>query len=114
MNKQTPVELTRDPEDKDPHHKKQQEALSSGSFKDLRATIPEVIVAFLKLQAGDKLEWKMDILNDKRVAIVHKAELEKKENLKEINKAAAMSVAIDDFLRTRGKHDDASKSTLGP
>ena len=39
----------------------------------LRATIPEGIVAFLDLKAGDKLDWKMDI-NEKgeRVLIVKK------------------------------------------
>ena len=40
--------------------------------KSLRATVPEGIVAFLELQAGDKLEWKMDIINDERVVIVRK------------------------------------------
>jgi hypothetical protein len=40
----------------------------------LRATVPEGIVAFLELKAGDKLEWKMEIINNKRVAIVRKLE----------------------------------------
>jgi hypothetical protein len=38
----------------------------------LRATIPEGIVAFLELRKGDKLEWKMEIVDNKRVAIVKK------------------------------------------
>ena len=38
----------------------------------LRATVPEGIVAFLELKASDKLEWKMEIVNDERVAIVRK------------------------------------------
>jgi hypothetical protein len=38
----------------------------------LRATVPEGIVAFLELRAGDKLEWKMEIVNGKRVAMVRK------------------------------------------
>jgi bifunctional DNA-binding transcriptional regulator/antitoxin component of YhaV-PrlF toxin-antitoxin module len=38
----------------------------------LRATIPEGIVAFLNLKEGDKLEWKMEMIEDKRVAIVEK------------------------------------------
>lgn len=38
----------------------------------LRATVPEGMVAFLQLKAGDKLEWKMEIVNDERVAIVRK------------------------------------------
>ena len=38
----------------------------------LRATIPEGIVVFLDLKAGDRLDWKMEIVNDKRIAIVEK------------------------------------------
>lgn len=40
--------------------------------KSLRATIPEGIVAYLELENGDKLEWKMDTVNGKRVATVKK------------------------------------------
>jgi hypothetical protein len=40
----------------------------------LRATVPEGIVAFLELKEGDKLEWKMEIVENKRVAIVKKME----------------------------------------
>jgi hypothetical protein len=44
------------------------------STKSLRATVPEGIVAFLELNAGEKLEWKM-VVNDsgERVAVVRKA-----------------------------------------
>jgi hypothetical protein len=39
----------------------------------LRATIPEGIVAFLELKAGNKLEWKMDIDDDnKRIVVIRK------------------------------------------
>jgi bifunctional DNA-binding transcriptional regulator/antitoxin component of YhaV-PrlF toxin-antitoxin module len=39
----------------------------------LRATIPEGIVAFLELKAGDKLDWKMNIDdNDCRIVIIRK------------------------------------------
>jgi len=38
--------------------------------KSLRATVPEGIVAFLNIKEGDKLEWKMDIQDNKRIAIV--------------------------------------------
>ena len=41
--------------------------------KSLRATIPEGIVAFLELEKGDRLEWKMDIVNGERVVLVRKA-----------------------------------------
>jgi len=38
----------------------------------LRATVPEGIVAFLELRAGDKLEWKMEIIDGERVTLVRK------------------------------------------
>jgi hypothetical protein len=38
----------------------------------LRATVPEGIVAFLNLKEGDKLEWKMEIIDNQRVATVKK------------------------------------------
>jgi bifunctional DNA-binding transcriptional regulator/antitoxin component of YhaV-PrlF toxin-antitoxin module len=41
--------------------------------KSLRATIPEGMVAFLELTEGDKLEWKMDIRDGERIAIVRRA-----------------------------------------
>jgi len=41
--------------------------------KSLRATIPEGMVAFLELTEGDKLEWRMDIRDGERIAIVRKA-----------------------------------------
>jgi hypothetical protein len=41
--------------------------------KSLRATVPEGIVAFLELNEGDKLEWRMDIQSGERTAIVRKA-----------------------------------------
>jgi hypothetical protein len=40
--------------------------------KSLRATIPEGIVAFLDLEKGDTLEWKMEILENERVVLVKK------------------------------------------
>jgi hypothetical protein len=40
--------------------------------KSLRATVPEGIVAFLGIQEGDKLQWRMDIRNNERVAIVQR------------------------------------------
>ena len=41
--------------------------------KSLRATVPEGIVAFLGIKAGDKLDWTMEIQDDERIAIVRKA-----------------------------------------
>jgi hypothetical protein len=46
--------------------------------KSLRATVPEGIVAFLGISEGDKLEWKMEIADNERVAIVRKKPIEKK------------------------------------
>lgn len=43
----------------------------------LRATVPEGIVAFLELKAGDKLEWKMHVVNGERAVIVTKVKREK-------------------------------------
>lgn len=40
--------------------------------KSLRATVPEGIVAFLGIKEGDKLQWKMDIQNNERIAVVQK------------------------------------------
>lgn len=42
--------------------------------KSLRATIPEGMVAFLGLERGDKLEWKMEIIKGERVAMVRRIE----------------------------------------
>jgi hypothetical protein len=41
--------------------------------KSLRATVPEGIVAFLELQVGDKLLWKMDVQDGERLVIVRKS-----------------------------------------
>jgi hypothetical protein len=43
--------------------------------KSLRATVPEGMVAFLELREGDKLEWRMDIQDGERIAIVRKAKI---------------------------------------
>jgi bifunctional DNA-binding transcriptional regulator/antitoxin component of YhaV-PrlF toxin-antitoxin module len=48
--------------------------LARPQTKSLRATIPEGIVAYLGIQAGDKLDWTME--NDKsgeRIVVVRKA-----------------------------------------
>jgi hypothetical protein len=38
----------------------------------LRVTVPEGIVAFLDVKAGDKLDWKMDVEHGERMVIVRK------------------------------------------
>lgn len=47
--------------------------------KSLRVTVPEGVVAFLGLEAGDKLEWKMDIEKNDRIVIVKKKKTDKKK-----------------------------------
>lgn len=41
--------------------------------KSLRATVPEGIVAFLDLKPGEKLDWRMDIIDGQKVVIVRKS-----------------------------------------
>ena len=53
---------------------KSKAGVAKPNSKSLRATIPEGIVAFLELRASDTLEWKMEIINGKRVTIVQKYE----------------------------------------
>lgn len=50
--------------------------------KSLRATIPEGIVAYLEILAGDKLDWKMEIKNGEKIIIVKKADLINKNTAK--------------------------------
>jgi hypothetical protein len=38
----------------------------------LRATIPEGIVAYLNIKEGDTLEWKMEMIDDRRIALIEK------------------------------------------
>jgi hypothetical protein len=38
----------------------------------LRTTGPEGIIIFFRIKKGDKLEWKIDIKNNERIAIVRK------------------------------------------
>jgi len=47
--------------------------VASPKTKSLRATVPEGIVAFLDLKSGDKLEWRMDFEDGKKVVKVRKA-----------------------------------------
>lgn len=50
-------------------------SIAKTGTKSLRATVPEGIVAFLELQEGDKLEWKMEnIGNDRYVTVRKKGE----------------------------------------
>jgi hypothetical protein len=46
--------------------------IAKTGVRSLRGTIPESIVIYLELESGDKLEWKMDAMDGKRVAVVSK------------------------------------------
>ena len=48
-------------------------AIARPDSKSLRATVPEGIVAFLGLQSGDILDWKMEFRNGERMVEVRKA-----------------------------------------
>ncbi|HJW19130.1 MAG TPA: AbrB/MazE/SpoVT family DNA-binding domain-containing protein [Candidatus Nitrosotalea sp.] len=48
----------------------------------VRATIPEGIVAFLGLEAGDKLDWKMEVTDDgERIILVKKYDADEVEKI---------------------------------
>jgi hypothetical protein len=46
--------------------------IAKSGTNSLRTTVPEGIVAFMGIKEGDKLEWKMDMQNRDRIAIVKK------------------------------------------
>ena len=48
-------------------------AVARPDSKSLRATVPEGIVAFLALETGDTLEWKMEFKGGERIVEVRKA-----------------------------------------
>ncbi len=41
----------------------------------LRATIPEGIVAYLDILVGDKIDWRMEIKDGKKIVVVTKSEI---------------------------------------
>jgi hypothetical protein len=49
-------------------------SVAKPGVKSVRATVPEGIVAFMGLNVGDKLVWKMEIDGDLRFAVVTKKE----------------------------------------
>ncbi len=63
--------------------------------KSLRATIPEGIVSYLDIQAGDKLEWYMEDLRNERVAVVTKK--------KKINKEELLEDPIEELVKEERK-----------
>lgn len=49
-------------------------ALAKAGTRSMKTTIPEGIVEYLELDGKDDLEWKMDMRDGYKVAIVKKAE----------------------------------------
>ena len=45
----------------------------------IRTTIPEGIVVFLGLDLTDTIDWKMEVINGERVALIRKAKTSKKK-----------------------------------
>lgn len=56
--------------------------------KSLRATVPEGVVAYFDLKAGDKLEWNMEIEGGEKVVKIKKMEVISKDALKIATKYA--------------------------
>lgn len=56
--------------------------------KSLRATVPEGVVAYLDLKAGDKLDWRMEIENGEKVVKIKKMVVISEEALKIVSKYA--------------------------
>jgi len=53
-------------------HLKSTVMIQKQGLNSVKTTVPRGIVAFLGIQAGDMIEWKMEKVGDQRVAIVSK------------------------------------------
>ncbi|MGH9876994.1 MAG: hypothetical protein ACRD5H_05095 [Nitrososphaerales archaeon] len=49
-------------------------ALAKAGTRSMKTTIPEGIVEYLELDGKDDLEWKMDMRDGYKIAVVKKAE----------------------------------------
>ena len=56
-------------------------SLAKAGTNSLRATLPQGIVSYLNLKAGDKLEWTMNDRNGERFVIVSKKRADLKKPL---------------------------------
>ena len=72
---QAQIQVTENPHDKEPFHLKSKVGIAKTGSNSLRATIPEGIVVFLGLKEGDKLQWKMEVIDNERVALVKKKDV---------------------------------------
>jgi hypothetical protein len=105
LQKKSQESITKDPADKDPYTTKFKGNAESGARDKLKATIPEPIIAFLEIQSGDKLDWRMDMQNGERVAIVRKSSYLSNVKPKldnSIKASIAMEEAIDSYLKDHG------------
>lgn len=50
---------------------------ASPKTKSLRATIPEGVVAYLGIQSGDIIEWRMEIMDGQKIVLVRKSKTKK-------------------------------------
>jgi|GEM_PF-532563 len=48
--------------------------LASPKTKSLRATLPEGVVAYLGIADGDRLDWRMEVMEGKKVVMMTKSE----------------------------------------
>ena len=56
-------------------------SLAKAGTNSLRATLPQGIVSYLNLKAGDKLEWTMNDRNGERFVMVSKKRVDLKKPL---------------------------------
>ena len=50
---------------------------ASPKTKSLRATIPEGVVAYLGIQSGNIIEWRMEIMDGQKIVLVRKSKTKK-------------------------------------
>ena len=63
----------------------------------MKSTVPEGIVEYLQLKDKDELEWKMDVQENERIAIVRK-----KRNLDETTRKLVKGFVNSDKVKRHG------------
>ncbi len=72
-------------------------AIAKAGTKSIKSTVPEGIVEYLQLEDKDELEWKMDVQENERIAIVRK-----KRNLDERTKRLVKGFINSDKVKKNG------------
>jgi len=72
-------------------------ALAKAGTRSMKTTIPEGIVEYLDLTKEDQLEWKMDMKDGYKIAVVKKAEAKQIEGW--------INSEITRRARDKAKHD---------